>query len=99
MKHLAPDLTDDDLKVIKHLKSINKLFKTGRLTINQLFIDNGTLTVTIIYDEKEYEIQSFPSIICDGGDPDRTGEFGIREQSEFIEMLTEHTNTINHGNN
>ena len=99
MKHLALDLTDDDIKVIKHLKSINNLFRHGRLSINQLFVDNGTLAVTKFYQGKEYEIQTFTSIICDGGDPDRTGEHGIHEKLEFIQMLNELANINNHGNN
>lgn len=77
LKEYDPTLTYDDLKVIKHLNAINRLFKKGNLSINQLFSDNGTLTVTKIYDNTEYEIKSFENIKCDGGDPDRCGEFGI----------------------
>jgi hypothetical protein len=84
LKEYDPTLTDDDLKVVKHLDAINRLFKKGNLSIRQLFVDNGTLAVTKVYDSIEYEIKSFKNIMCDGGDPDRSGEFSIREQLEWM---------------
>lgn len=89
LKVYDPTLTDDDLKVIKHLNAINRLFKKGNLSINQLFVDNGHLTVTKIYDNKEFEINDFHNIKCDGGDPDRCGEFGIREVLEWMGIMGE----------
>lgn len=78
-------LTEDDLKVIKHLKAIDNLFKKRNLAIHQIFADNGTLIVTKIENNVEYEIDSFPNITCDGGDPDRYGEFGIYSSDELEE--------------
>ena len=78
-------LTEDDLKVLKHLRSIDNLFKKGDLTICQLFADNGTLVVTKIEKDEEYEIDAFIHITCDGGDPDRCGRFGIHSSDELEE--------------
>lgn len=78
-------LTEDDLKVIKHLNAIDNLFKKGDLTISQLFADNARLIVTKMENNVEYEIDSFPNITCDGGDPDRYGEFGIYSSDELEE--------------
>lgn len=78
-------LTKDDLKVIKHLNAIDNLFKKGDLTIKQLFADNGTLKVIKTENNKEYEIDSFYQINCDGGDPDRFGYYGIRDSNELEE--------------
>lgn len=89
LKDYDPTLTDDDLKVIKHLNAIDRLFKKGNLSINQLFVDNGTLSVTKKYDNTEYEIEGFNNIICDGGDPDRDGVYGIHNELEWIEMMNE----------
>ena len=76
-------LTEDDLKVLKHLKAIDNLFKKGDLTIYQLFMDNGTLKVTKIENDEEYEIDNFYNITCDGGDPDRCGNYGISNSDEL----------------
>lgn len=89
LKEYDPSLTDDDLKVIKHLNAINRLFKKGDLSINQLFVGNGHLNVTKIYDNIEYEIAGFDNITCDGGDPDRYGEFGIRTELDWVEIMNE----------
>lgn len=76
-------LNEDDKKVLKHLKSIDNLFKKGNLTINQLFATNGTLIVTKLENDKEFEIDNFHNITCDGGDPDRYGDFGIYNSDEL----------------
>ena len=92
LKEYDPTLTDDDLKVIKHLSAIDRLFKKGNLSIQQLFVDNGNLAVTKVYDDRgEYEIKGFHNIMCDGGDPDRSGEFGIRPEFEWVEMMNENS--------
>ena len=85
LKEYDPTLTDDDLKVIKHLNAINRLFKKGDLSIRQLFVNNSNLHVTKIYDNIEYEIAGFGNIVCDGGDPDSDGRFGIRTELEWID--------------
>ena len=89
IRDFDPTLTDDDIKVLKHLNAIDNLFKKGNLSIRQLFTDNGTMIVTKEYDGIEYEISSFCSIICDGGDPDRSGEFGIHQVREWIDLMNE----------
>lgn len=89
LKEYDPTLTDDDLKVIKYLNAINRLFKKGDLSISQLFVDNGNLSVTKIYDNVEYEIAGFHNIRCDGGDPDRCGEFGIHTELEWMDRMVE----------
>lgn len=78
-------LTKDDLKIIKHLNAIDNLFKKGDLTIKQLFADNRTLKVTKTESNKEYEIDSFYHINCDGGDPDRDGYYSINYSDELEE--------------
>lgn len=78
-------LNEDDRKVLKHLKSIDNLFKKGNLTIQQLFVDNGTLIVTKVENGKEYEISNFYHITCDGGDPDRSVDLGIYSSEELEE--------------
>lgn len=80
-------LTDDDVKVLKHLQSINNLFKKGNLNIYELFADNGHMKATIMYDEIEYEIADFFYITCDGGDPDRRGADGIHSYNELVDKL------------
>lgn len=87
LRDLDPTLTDDDEKIIKHLNSINRLFKKGDFSINQLFVDNGNLYVTKIYDGKEYEIADFQFIRCDGGDPDREGMFAIHNNLEWLKKI------------
>ena len=78
-------LNEDDRKVLKHLKSIDNLFKKGNLTIYQLFADNGHLIVTKLENDKEYMIDDFYHITCDGGDPDRSGDLGIHNSEELEE--------------
>lgn len=78
-------LTEDDLKVLKHLKAIDNLFKKGDLSISQLFVNCGTLTVAKMENDEEYEIDSFHNITCDGGDPDEYGRFGIHSSYELEE--------------
>ena len=82
-------LTENDLKVLKHLKSIDNLFKRGNISIS-LFCDNGTVKVLKSVDEQDYEIDSFFHIVCDGGDPDGHGYLGIgtaEELEEYYEKL------------
>lgn len=76
-------LTEDDLKVLKHLKAIDNLFKKGDLSISELFADNGTLIVTKMESGIEYEIDCFHCIACDGGDTDRDGRFAIHSADEL----------------
>ena len=78
-------LTEDDLKVLKHLKAIDNLFKKGDLSISQLFVNCGTLTVTKMENGEDYEIDSFHNITCDGGDPYSCGRFGIHSNNELEE--------------
>ena len=89
---MDPNITDDDLKVLKHLKAIDKLFKKGDLTICQLFIDNGTMNVTKEYDGGEFEIASFDNINCDGGDPDRCGDNAIHGYFEWVDKMESMSN-------
>ena len=84
---LKKRLTDDDIKVLKHLQSINNLFKKGNLNISELFADNGHMKATVMYDEIEYEIADFFYITCDGGDPDRRGCDGIHSYDELIDKI------------
>lgn len=88
-ENLRKKLTDDDIKVLKHLQSIDNLFKKGNLNISELFADNGHMTVTTMLDEIEYEIADFYHITCDGGDPDRRGCDGIHSYDELIDKLDE----------
>lgn len=81
-------LTEDDLKVLKHLKAIDNLFKKGDLSISQLFANCGTLIATKMENDKEYEIDAFYNITCDGGDPDSYGEFGIHSSHELEEYYS-----------
>jgi len=82
-------LTEDDIKVIKHLRSIDRLFKKGNLSISQLFVDNDILMVTKIVDDHEYEVESFNDITCDGGDPDRYGQWGLHDAYELESLYEE----------
>ena len=77
-------LTDDDVKVLKHLQSIDNLFKKGNLNIAELFADNGHMKATIMLDGMEYEIADFYHITCDGGDPDRDD---LRSYYELLDKL------------
>ena len=86
-ENLRKKLTDDDVKVLKHLQSINNLFKKGNLNISELFADNGHMKATVMVDEIEYEIADFFYITCDGGDPDRRGDGGIHSYDELIDKL------------
>ena len=79
-------LSVDDFKVLKHLRAINNLFKNGRLTINQLFVDNGDLSVTKIENGLEYKINTYYYINCDGGDPDRFGINGLYSSDDLEEF-------------
>jgi hypothetical protein len=88
-ENLRKKLTDDDIKVLKHLQSIDNLFKKGNLNIFELFVDNGTMKVTILLDGIDYEIANFHHITCDGGDPDRYGCDGIHSYNELIDKLDE----------
>jgi len=80
-------LTNDDVKVLKHLQSIDNLFKKGNLNISELFADNGHMVVTTMLDGIEYEIADFYHITCDGGDPDRRGADGIHSYNELVDKL------------
>ena len=86
-ENLRKKMTDDDIKVLKHLKSIDNLFKKGNLNIYELFVNNGHMEPTILLDGEEYEIESFNNIKCDGGDPDRSGRFGLHSYYELIDKL------------
>lgn len=87
LKEIDPTLTEDDLKVIKHLKSIDNLFKRGNLTISQLFANTSSMQVLKRYNGEDYVISEFGNIDCDGGDPDMMGPFGIRPYSEWIDLM------------
>ena len=76
-------LTEDDLKVLKHLRSIDNLFKKGDLTIWGLFADNGTMKVLKTVYSEDYTVETFYDITCDGGDPDNSGRLGIRSDDEL----------------
>ncbi len=89
IKTWDPTLTGDDIKVLKHLKSIDNLFKNGDLTISGLFANNGTMCVMKEYDNEDYEIESFSNITCDGGDPDNHGMFGIHSQTDWMNVMEE----------
>ena len=78
-------LTEDDLKVLKHLRSIDNLFHKGDLTISRIFADNGTLKALKTINYEDYEIESFIHVTCDGGDPDRSGRFGVHSENELEE--------------
>lgn len=78
-------LTEDDLKVLKHLRSINNLFRKGDLTISCIFADNGTLKALKRINDEDYEIESFIHVTCDGGDPDGNGCFGVHSDDELEE--------------
>lgn len=82
-------LTDDDVKILKHLNSIDNLFKKGNLNTFELFADNGHMKVTTMLDGTEYEIADFYHIKCDGGDPDRHGSDGIHSYNELVDKLDE----------
>ena len=88
IKMWDPTLTDDDIKVLKHLKSIDNLFKNGDITISGLFAKDG-ICVFKEYDNKSYEIESFSHITCDGGDPDDYGRFGIYTQMDWMGLMEE----------
>lgn len=79
-------LTEDDLKVVKHLRAINNLFKKGDLTVSSLFADNGTLKLIKLVDGKDYTVEDYSNITCDGGDPDRYGALGIYSQDDLEEL-------------
>lgn len=82
-------LTDDDKKIIKHLSSIDRLFKKGNVNLCELFANNGHLCVTIMYNGIEYEIESFDHITCDGGDCSPFGTDGIHWNSELRSLLND----------
>ena len=91
LKENDPTLTEDDLKVIKHLKSIDNLFKRGNLTISMLFANAGTLQVLKEYNGLDYAIADFNHITCDGGDPDNYGKYGVHPYSEWIDLMENNT--------
>ena len=80
-------LTEDDIKILKHLQAIDNLFKKGNINIEELFADNGHLLATIRYKGYEYEIEDFYHITCDGGDVDKYGKNGILSYNELIDEL------------
>lgn len=88
-ENLRKKLTDDDIKVLKHLQSIDNLFKKGNLNIYEIFCNNGFMEPTIEIDGEEYEIASFHNIRSDGGDPDHYGRFGLRSYYDLIKKLDE----------
>jgi len=87
LKTIDPTLTDDDIKVIKHLKSIDNLFKRGNLTISELFARCGTMCVIKRYDGDDYVIESFSNIVCDGGDPDSRGDSAIYDEFDWMRLI------------
>lgn len=89
LRSMDPELTDDDIKVFKHLKAIDNIFKRGNLTISELFCYAGTMEILKRYDGYEYTIADFPHITCDGGDPDNYGESGVHPYSEWIALMDE----------
>lgn len=86
-ENLRKKLTDDDVKVLKHLQSIDNLFKKGNLNIHEIFCNNGLMEPTILLDGEEYEIGSFNNIRCDGGDADGYGRFGLHSYYELLEKF------------
>jgi hypothetical protein len=78
-------LTKDDLKVIKHLNAVDKLFKRGDLSISQLFVNCGFLYVFKKIDGQDYKVCSFTNIRSDGGDIDDYGSLGALSESELEE--------------
>lgn len=87
LKELDPTLTEDDLKVIKHLRAIDNIFKRGNLTISQLFANTSCMQVLKNYNGEDYAISEFHNIDCDGGDPDMMGPFGVHEYIEWIDLM------------
>jgi len=79
-------LTEDDLKVVKHLIAINNLFKKGNLTVSSLFADNGNLKLIKTVDGKDYTVETYDYVTCDGGDPDSYGDLGIYSQNDLEEL-------------
>ena len=79
-------LTEDDLKVIKHLRSIDNLFKKGDLTITELFASPSGIHVLKNVKGKDYSLFSTTYISCDGGDPDNGGILGIYTADELDEL-------------
>lgn len=78
-------LTKDDLKVIKHLNAVDKLFKNGDLSISQLFVNCGILYALKNIDGQDYKVCSFTNITADGGDIDDYGRLGALSESELEE--------------
>ena len=77
-------LTDDDLKVIKHMVAIDNLFKKGDTSI-RLFSAPYHILITKIEDEQEYELFSFGHIPHDGGDPDYGFGYGcIASPEDYV---------------
>ena len=81
-------LTEDDLKVIKHLTAIDNIFKKGNTSV-RLFSGPCRIYVTTVKDDQEYELFSFGNIPHDGGDPDwGLGGYGtIASPEDFIATL------------
>ena len=79
-------LTEDDLKVIKHLKAIDNLFKKGNLSICGLFATPDTIHVLKNVDGADYSVYGSTYIVSDGGDPDDYGDLGIHSASELEEL-------------
>ena len=92
LKETDPTLTEDDLKVIRHLKAIDNIFKRGNVTITQLFSSPSAIQVLKNYGEDDYSLYSTVHVPCDGGDPDTKGMWGIRTYSEWLDLMDERNN-------
>ena len=87
-------LTEDDKKIIKHLNTIDNLFKKGNTSI-RFFNEPGHVLVTTVIDDLEYEITSFSNIPQDGGDPDTSANhsgLGVIYSADELEELLEERN-------
>ena len=91
LKQMDPTLTEDDLKVIKHLKAIDNIFKRGDLSIRNIFVNAGCLKVLKSYNGIDYSVSDFDYIICDGGDTDDFGENCIHSHREWMDLMDEQT--------
>ena len=81
-------LTEDDLKVIKHLSAIDNLFKKGNTSIRLFAGPTAYIYVTTVKDGQEYELCSFGNIPHDGGDCDWGFGYGcIASQDDYMDTL------------
>lgn len=91
-KGIDPTLTEDDIKVIKHLKAIDNLFKRGNLSVYEIFANTGGIVLLKNYNGEDYVVAECGYINADGGDPDMMGPFGIHPYSEWLDLMEERNN-------